>query len=747
MSAEKKDPKQVTFEVSGQLLERLNLAQRDATLHRDGPAVVFAGAGSGKTRIITTRIAWLVAQGISPWQILALTFTNKAAAEMRDRVLAICPVADKSLITTFHSACAKWLREFAPELGFTSDFTIYDDTDQNTVIKKIMQRGNLRLDKDTSVAEFRHAINHAKTLGIFPQDRDSHKATFKEFMPIGGVDVYAAYQEALALANAMDFGDLIMNMLLLLRTNERVRRLMQERYLYVLVDEYQDTNRPQMELLQLLVAKHQNIFVVGDDDQSIYSWRGAVPANIIDFDKMYPNVKVCKLEQNYRCSSTIVGAAAAVVANNQKRAEKTLRTDNPKGEQIDFRYETDGEFEAWWVSDSIKRESSVYPFEDVAIFYRTNSQSRVLEDALRKEKIPYKIYGTVRFYDRVEVKDVLAYIKLIVNPRDDVSFLRALNTPARGLGDTAEAAILARGREKTIAAYDAARELAGEGVPRLSPKLAVFVDLIENLKLLLKTATPAEFLEQLIERTNYFAYLAKKYPDQSDDKQDNVMELVNAIAEFVESSPGATLGDWLQSIMLASDSEGDSQGVNLMTLHMAKGLEFARVYLVGMEDGLLPHFNSCDDKLELEEERRLFYVGMTRAKQKLSLTAAYMRRTWGQTQANDVSRFLKEIPAKYVNVLTPPGGEAPAFGEVSPSKKSQEDETHYYEYTDEISDSSDNQQNLIALGARVTHPTYGAGTVEEIQTNFGRPKILVRFEDIGLRRVEAHHLSGTSDDL
>lgn len=730
--------------MTASLLDRLNPSQREAASHRDGPAVVFAGAGSGKTRIITTRIAWLIDEGVSPWQILALTFTNKAAGEMRERVLALSPVADKALISTFHSACARWLREFAPELGFTSDFTIYDDADQNSVIKKIIQRGNIKLDKDTSVAEFRHAINHAKTLGLFPSDRETHKSAFRDFMPVGGVDVYAAYQETLALANAMDFGDLIMNMLMLLRANERVRRLMQDRYQYILVDEYQDTNKPQIELLRHLAEKHHNLFVVGDDDQSIYSWRGAVPANIIDFDKMYSDVRMCKLEENYRCTSTIVDAAAAVVAHNKKRADKTLRTSNPKGELIDFRYETDGEFEAWWVAETIKKEVAEYPFESVAIFYRTNSQSRLLEDALRKEKIPYKIFGTVRFYDRVEVKDVMAYIKLLVNPRDDVSFMRAVNTPTRGLGDTAIDAVLARGRDKGISAYEAARELAGEGVPRLSTKLAVFIDLIENLKLNLASSPLPEFLEGLIEAIHYFPYLAKKYPDQAEDKQDNVMELATAIAEYVESNPGSTLSDWLQATMLASDVEGDVSGVNMMTLHMAKGLEFDRVFLVGLEDGLLPHFNSSDDQYTLEEERRLLYVGMTRAKKKLSLSAAYMRRTYGQTQANDVSRFLKEIPAKFVNVLTPPGGHSPLEGlHVDSPRAKDEDSGQYYEYADE----EDYSSQMIEPGSRVHHPTYGVGTVEQIETNFGRPKVLVRFKDIGLRRVEAHHLSSGSEEF
>jgi DNA helicase-2/ATP-dependent DNA helicase PcrA len=489
-----------------------------------------------------------------------------------------------------------------------------------------------------------------------------------------------------------------------------------------------------------LSANHGNLFVVGDDDQSIYSWRGAVPANIIDFGKSYPEVKVCKLEQNYRCTSNIVNAAAALVAHNKRRADKTLRTDNPKGELIEFRYETDAEFEAWWVADSIKTERDIYPFEKVAIFYRTNSQSRVLEDALRKEKIPYKIYGTVRFYDRVEVKDVLAYVKLLVNPRDDVSFLRAMNIPARGLGDAAEVAITTRARERGISAYEAARELASESVPRLSGKIGGFVGLMDKLRERQSAMRPPDFLEQMVDEIQYFTYLAKKYPDQSEDKQDNVMELVSAIAEFLESSPDATLGDWLQTLMLASDSEGDQDGVTMMTLHMAKGLEFDRVYLVGLEDGLLPHFNSCDDKDSIEEERRLLYVGMTRAKKKLSLTAAYMRHTWGQVQTHDVSRFLREIPPEFVNVLTPPGGESGLNYQdgAEPGARDPEDGSQYYDYTAEDDVSS---ESLIEPGSAVYHPTYGPGTVEQIEMNYGRAKVLVRFKDVGLRRVESHHLS------
>ncbi len=473
-----------------------------------------------------------------------------------------------------------------------------------------------------------------------------------------------------------------------------------------------------------------------------------MPENILEFDKIYPDAKICKLEQNYRCSSTIVDAAAAVVANNLRRADKTLRTENPKGELIDFRYETDAEFEGWWVATQIKDEVKDFAYEDIAIFYRTNSQSRLLEDALRREQIPYQIYGTVRFYDRAEIKDVMAYLRLLINPRDDVSLLRVLNTPSRGLGDSAEEAIMKAARERDISLLEATRQLACEGVPRLSGKLSVFVDIMESIKLRAAGVPLERVVEEVAEATGYFAYLHKKFPELASEKEDNVMELASAAAEFSLANPGSTIGDWLQAVTLASDVDGDEKGVTMMTLHMAKGLEFERVYLTGVEDGLLPHFNSLDDKKMIEEERRLFYVGMTRAKKKLSLTAAYMRRTWGNTVSNDVSRFLTEIPPRFVKILTPQGALPNAHQESfidkghDKSKKS-EPEGEYYDYHDDSDDSS----ALLEPGSPVSHPTYGHGTVEEIQMNWGKPKIVVRFKDFGLRRVDAHHLdaAGSAD--
>jgi DNA helicase-2/ATP-dependent DNA helicase PcrA len=712
------------------LLSILNPAQRTAATIKDGPAVVFAGAGSGKTRIITTRIAWLIEMGVRPWEILAVTFTNKAAGEMRARLVSQCPDAERALVTTFHSACAKWLREFASELGFTSDFTIYDDSDSLSLIRKTMKRAEFSIEKDTTPAELKSAINHVKTMGYLPSDAKTSPEIFKAEMPSGGLEVYKAYQQALALANAMDFGDLILNVLLLLRTNERVKRALQERFQYILIDEYQDTNRPQMELIETLSARHRNIFVVGDDDQSIYSWRGAVPSNILKFDQTFPGSQVCKLEENYRSTSTIVDAAAAVVSHNKTRAEKTLRTKNLAGDLIGFRYESDAEFEAWWVASQIQEERMRFPYTDVAVFYRTNSQSRLLEDAMLREKIPYRIYGTVRFYERAEIKDILSYLRIIVNPRDDVSFFRALNTPARGMGDAVEAAIAQKAGELGVCLMEAARVIAESSMPRISSKLANFFSLFDKISVDVLALSMPEVIEYLVDAIDYTTYLEKKFPDQAKDKEDNVMELASAMTEYSDANPAASISQWLQDISLASDSTGNEEGVTLMTLHMAKGLEFERVFLVGFEDGLLPHFNSLDDDLLLEEERRLLYVGMTRAKKKLTLTAAQIRRTWGQTAANNVSRFFSEIPESSMQLLS----------ELQPQKKidadDEDQDVQYYDYDDESPSSSQD----IKVGRIVQHPTYGSGTVEEIQSTWGKPKIIVRFEDFGLRRVDPHHL-------
>lgn len=715
------------------ILSGLSDVQRRAASHLSGPLVVFAGAGSGKTRIITHRIAWLIEQGVKPWEILAVTFTNKAALEMRRRVESLTPLGARCLIATFHSACARWLREFAPELGFTADFTIYDDADQLTAVKFVLSELNVKLDAETTAQEYRSAINKMKTLAMLPNDERLARE-YGDLLPPVGLQVYRRYQEYLAACNAMDFGDLIMNVLLLLRRNQSVREVLQRRYKYLLVDEYQDTNRTQFELIARLAEKSRNLFVVGDDDQSIYSWRGAVPSNIIDFDKVYPDAVKITMEQNYRSAGNIVNAASAMITNNKYRVAKRPFTSNGLGDRITYRLETDNEIEAWWVVDQIKAELSRFPYSDIAIFYRTNSQSRLMEDALRRENIPYQIYGTVRFYDRAEIKDLMAYFRAVVNPNDDVSVKRILNVPTRGIGKKAEETLEAEAARRGLSMMKTIEALVGEG-SKQGVKLKPFFDLMQGLRGKLIEGSVDEALGTVLDAIRYIDYVEKKFPDQAQDKIENIHELGAALADFASAYPDATVAEWLQSVTLAS-SEGEAKGgVSMMTLHMAKGLEFARVYIVGIEEGLLPHRGSMDTDEGLEEERRLFYVGMTRAKERLSLIGAYRRRTYNAWAANRPSRFLAEIPAEHFEPATEVeqglvGAGVGAFETMASAQVR-------YDYDE---DPAGSVRQSLSVGQSVRHPTYGKGHVEELLNEFGVVKAVVRFQEFGLRKVAAHHL-------
>lgn len=736
------------------ILNGLNDVQRQAASHKDGPLVVFAGAGSGKTRIITHRIAWLIEQGVPPWEILAVTFTNKASQEMKSRVDALTPYGGRVLIATFHSACARWLREFAPELGYTSDFTIYDDDDQLKAIKTILSEFNVKLDEENSAQDYKAAINKVKTMAMLPGDERLARE-YSDFMPPAGLKVYQRYQEYLAACNAMDFSDLIMNVLLLLRRNAMVRGILQKRYRYILVDEYQDTNRTQFELISKLAEGHGNLFVVGDDDQSIYSWRGAVPSNIIDFDKVYPSAIKITMEQNYRCGGHIVEAANAMIANNKHRVTKRLFTENDMGEPITYRLETDNELEAWWVIDAIKADKKKYDYRDMAIFYRTNSQSRMIEDVLMRDNIPYQIYGTVRFYDRMEIKDLMAYFRVVFNPADDISAKRVLNVPTRGIGKKAEEQIEQEAVRRGKPFIATVKEMVEEGYPRLGAKLKDFATLYDHLASTLREVGVEEALEVILNATSYMAYVEKKFPDQAVDKIENIHELGAALADFAAAQPKANLAEWLQSVTLSSSESDEKGGVSLMTLHMAKGLEYPRVFIVGLEEGLLPHKNSQDNPEALEEERRLFYVGITRAKEKLSLTGAYRRRTYNNWSANRPSRFLNEIPPAHfrplsdieTNFLKHSNNLGPGYADATTSKvgslgyaKKEEDTTGTrYVYEDAAAPEP------IRVGASVQHPTYGKGIVEELHDEFGIIKAVVRFGEFGLRKVISRHLSHGSD--
>ena len=706
------------------LLDGLNGPQKEAVLHREGPLVVFAGAGSGKTRVITTRVAYLLSEGVVPFEILAVTFTNKAAAEMRQRISALDPAGRSVHVATFHSACARWLREYASQLGFTPSFVIYDDKDSTQLLKKLLKEQCEKKELANMTARIKEFIQWAKTRALLPSEVEKAQGMAKE-LPAGAIATYQRYQEALASANAMDFADLLMNMLLLLRRNEQVLGHMQNRYQYIMVDEFQDTNPAQFELVMRLSKRHQNLCVVGDDDQSIYSWRGANPQNIMSFQDNFDSCKVIALEQNYRCSGHIVQAAAAVISNNEQRAEKTLFTDNAPGEIIDFSYESDGEMEAHALAASILREKSVYPFEEVAVFYRTNSQSRLLEEALTAEGVPYKIYGSLAFYDRMEVKDILAYLRLLVNEQDDVAFSRIVNLPPRGIGPKAILELEAYREEQGGSLMGALRKAVGLGHPSLVKKMGKFVELMDGFAGL-KKARLDEVLMEVEKAIGYKAFLAKRFPEQVEDKVDNLHELGAAMAAAARRTPGMKLGEWLLDVTLDRDTHKndvqDDKVVSLMTLHMAKGLEFDRVYIVGTEDGFIPHQNNQENTELLEEERRLFYVGITRARKKLSLLAAKIRQTYNKFARHEPSRFLLEIPK---DILSMP-----------------ENLKSYQEYEDPYELTYQEEEELTSMdpGQKVRHPTYGAGIIKGTSENFGITKVIVDFYEFGPRKISASQL-------
>lgn len=694
-------------------LESLNPDQKKAALHKEGPAVVFAGAGSGKTRVIITRIASLVSEGINPESILAVTFTNKAAKEMRERLASIDPLLQRTRVGTFHSACARWLREFSNELGFTSDFTIYDDKDSLQAVKSILKEYKEELSNESPRA-YLNAIGRAKTYACLPIEAEKLLAHDPNFFPPLGVEVYKKYQAYLISCNAMDFSDLLMNMLILLRSHTLVRETLQLRFRHILIDEYQDTNQTQFSLINLLVNRSRNLFVVGDDDQSIYSWRGANPQNIIDFHEYYPGAEVYHLEQNYRSSGCIVEAASKMIARNKTRSPKTLWTDREFGETIDLKNEYDAETESWFIADSIAEDKDLYSYNNVAILYRTNAQSRQIEDALLKKKIPYRIYGSLRFYDRVEIKDLLAYCRLLVNKDDDVAFRRIVNLPPRGIGKKAIETVEEISRASDLSLFEGACELVKTGNSRSNAKLKGFLLLIEQLKIFLEKNLLDEFLGELLEKIDYRPYLEKKYPDQLQDKLSNIHELGAAISDYAEESSRPRLANWLKETALVDnerneDSSGEGElgeSVHLMTLHAAKGLEFLKVFIVGVEDGLIPHTNSMDDPFQLEEERRLFYVGMTRAQKKLVMLTAARRRVLNNWVSYPVSRFLKEIPEE-------------CFSR----------ELKSYPVEDE-------GRNSFVPGDLVYHAQYKSGIVKAVDEDSGFLQVIVDFKSYGLRKVD-----------
>jgi DNA helicase-2/ATP-dependent DNA helicase PcrA len=626
--------------MSDDLLEGLNPVQYEAVTHTTGPLLIVAGAGSGKTRVLTHRIAHLIKdQGVSPFEILAITFTNKAADEMKHRVAELVgPVAEKMWVSTFHSACVRILRRDAGRLGFPSSFTIYDQADTQRLTGYVIR--DLGLDSKKFPPRSVHGtISAAKNDDIGPIEyRERAKTIFERKIS----DVFTEYQARLLKAGAMDFDDLLVNTVELFRRFPEVLEHYQRRFRHVLVDEYQDTNRVQNELVLMLTAQSGDVCVVGDADQSIYAFRGADMRNIVEFEDAFPDVTVVLLEQNYRSSQTILDAANAVIANNLGRKPKELWTEAGPGEAI-VRYHADDEAdEAQWIAHQVMHlHDSGHTWGDCAIFYRTNAQSRVIEEYLMRVGIPYKVVGGTRFYDRREVKDALAYLKATVNPADEVSVKRVLNTPKRGVGDSSIGRLDAYARSHGLTFVDTLREAAAAGVTGRAVKgIDEFLKLLDDLTLFVGDG-PATVLEAAMQRSGYVTELEAEHSIEAEGRIENLAELVGAARDF------GSIDEFLEQISLVADTDelgDDDSSVVLMTLHSAKGLEYPVVFLIGLEDGVFPHLRSIGEPEELEEERRLAYVGITRARERLYLTHAWARTLYGGTQYNPPSRFLDEIP-------------------------------------------------------------------------------------------------------
>ena len=638
------------------LLDGLNREQQQAVQHTEGPLLILAGAGSGKTKVLTVRIAYLLAQGVNPYEILAITFTNKAAKEMKSRVEGLVgDVANRIWLSTFHSFCAKFLRfELDNFLGYNSNFTIYDTSDSQVVIKAALKALNLD-DKYYPVGAMISAISDAKNKLMFASD---YRKQARDFYQQKVADVYEYYERELRKNNALDFDDLLLVAVKLLQSNATVLDKYSKRFKYVMIDEYQDTNHAQYLLAYLLSSHWKNIAVVGDADQSIYAWRGADIQNILDFEKDYPNCTSIKLEQNYRSTKIILDAANAVIDNNEGRPEKNLWTDKVEGAKIQhFTAQSEHE-EAAFIGDTIVKKHDIHgvPYGDMAILYRTNAQSRVLEEALIKRALPYTMVGGTKFYDRKEIKDVLAYLRVLYNPFDDLSLLRIINVPKRSIGATTVSKLQDYARENGTSLFMTLTQLhlVDTIKGKTKEKLEEFGILIFTLVAEMDDKSVLDILEAILDRTGYLAQLEESTDPQDQARAENIGELLSVAKDFQDTNPTGTVEDFLEQVALVNDVdsfEQEESKVTLMTLHAAKGLEFPIVFLGGLEEGLFPHSRTLMNPEEIEEERRLAYVGITRAEKELYISNATTRTVFGRTSSYLPSRFIDEIPAELVDSL------------------------------------------------------------------------------------------------
>jgi DNA helicase II / ATP-dependent DNA helicase PcrA len=746
-------------------LSELNPEQREAVLQVDGPLLILAGAGSGKTRVITYRIAYLIGAGhADPREVVAVTFTNKAAEEMQQRVQTLLgDAAAGAWVSTFHAMCARLLRREAPAIRLSRDFVIYDSTDQVSAMKQVMRALNI----DDSLLQPKAAlsrISHAKNLMQGPEafagsynPRDAQLAK-----------IFDLYQRTLAESNALDFDDLLLKTVEVFN-DTGVRARYAGRFRFLLVDEYQDTNRPQYLLMRRLAEAHRNLCVVGDPDQSIYKWRGADLRNIMDFEADYPDAKVVRLERNYRSTQVILDAASAVISQNRNRKDKKLWTEEKGGDKVRYLQANDELEEADAIA-RVARSAVRSPGETpMAVLYRTNAQSRVIEDALRREGIAYRIIGSVRFYDRKEVKDTLAYLKLLINRDDDVSLRRVINVPTRGIGkgvmDALDAAPpgLALSADQGLSPHSLwSRLVAGldRGVftGRAAASLRAFRDLMTGLVEMARQEPVSIAVGKVLDRTGYLEALREDRSEESQSRVENLAELVSAAKEFEMREAGATVGGFVDKLSLLSDTDEAEGSANarvlMMTLHSAKGLEFPVVFIAGLEEGLFPHSRSSEDEAELEEERRLCYVGMTRARRKLYLGSANRRRWYGEYRASSPSRFVDEVPDELLERELPAAASVfqptlwsgrrgggytqredhnASFGRGGPQRT--REKTPVYAYEDE----DQSRSGGLAAGMRVRHAQFGLGTVVSVEPVDGDVKVVVRFASVGVKRLLAKY--------
>ena len=738
--------------------DTLKKPQKEAVFHTEGPLLILAGAGSGKTRVLTHRIAYLIEEkGVNPWNILAITFTNKAAEEMRQRVDSLVGIGAESIwVSTFHSMCVRILRRYIDRLGYDNRFTIYDTDDQKTLMKEVCRKTDI----DTKRFKERmllSVISSAKNEMILPEEFELNAGG--DFVQLKIAKVYKEYEAQMRANNALDFDDLLVKTVQLLETQPDVRENYQERFRYIMVDEYQDTNTVQFRLVSLLAGKYRNLCVVGDDDQSIYKFRGANIRNILDFEKEFSDAKVIKLEQNYRSVGNVLEVANSVIRNNKGRKEKTLWTDNEKGEKIRLRQFDTAYDEAQFIAEDIKDETAQGAnYSDHAVLYRTNAQSRLLEEKFVAMNIPYKIVGGINFYSRREIKDVLSYLKTIDNGKDDLAVRRIINVPKRGIGLTTINRIQESAAARGIGFYDAlsAPDLI-PGIGRSASKLDSFAALIEYFKGRSEESGVTDLLTEVIEKTGYTESLEADDPEELEARVQNIDELVSKAAVYEESCSDRgerpTLSGFLEEVALVADIDSvaeDRDYVILMTLHSAKGLEFPHVYLAGMEDGLFPSYMSIsgDDPEELEEERRLCYVGVTRAEEKLTLTCARMRLVRGERQYNSMSRFIKEMPSALIDTGKREGGfsqnvslgeKRTYSSEVSGYKRSAYAQKPAFAAIQKGSGLMAKKSEGLSYGVgdRVRHVKFGDGTVTEIKEGGRDYEVTVQFDTAGVRKMFA----------